>query len=149
MADPSYLLDTGVLLALLRGEELGRRIDAAYGLRASRLRPLVCVVSHGEILAMNRANKLGDKRLKAAERALAELTTIDLHDEDVLRAYSEIYAHLREHPKGSRTNIGENDLWIAAATRASGATLLTLDRDFDPLDPAMIHRIHFPQKAME
>jgi len=45
------------------------------------------------------------------------------------------------HPGGART-IGQNDLWIAAAAKATGATLLTTDRDFDHLDPTQLQRIH-------
>ncbi|MBL8717482.1 MAG: PIN domain-containing protein [Myxococcales bacterium] len=147
MSLPSYLLDTSVIVALLGGKELGARIDEAYGLRKSPLRPLVCVVTHGELKAMARVNKLGPTKVAATELALGELTTIDLHDQDVLRAYAEIYDHLRSHPKGSRTNMGENDMWIAAATRAANATLLTLDTDFDALFPAMIQRVYIQRQS--
>lgn len=37
-------------------------------------------------------------------------------------------------------------MWIAAATRASDSTLLTLDKDFDPLDGAMIRRFYIDRK---
>lgn len=49
MSEPLYLLDTNVLLFLARGGALGQHIDARFGLRAARQRPLVCVVSHGEV----------------------------------------------------------------------------------------------------
>ena len=44
MSEPLYLLDTNVLLFLARGGALGQHIDARFGLRAARQRPLVCVV---------------------------------------------------------------------------------------------------------
>lgn len=149
MAAPAYLLDTGVVLALINGKALGKRIDATYGLRASVLRPAACIVTYGELLAMARTNKdkLGAKAETAIHSAMSELTLISIDDRDVLDAYAEIYEHLRNHPKGSRTNVGDNDMWIAAATRASGSTLLTLDRDFDPLDDAMITRLYIDSKA--
>jgi predicted nucleic acid-binding protein len=149
MAAAAYLLDTSVVLALIRGKALGVRIDTTYGLRASAIRPAACIVTYGELLAMALTNKdkLGAKAETEIHNAMAELTVIDIHDDDVLRAYAEIYAHLRNHPKGSRTNVGENDMWIAAAARASNSTLLTLDRDFDPLEGAMITRLYIDPKA--
>jgi len=46
------LVDTGVLLLLARGGRLGQEIAARYGLTAAGSRPLVSVVSHGELLAL-------------------------------------------------------------------------------------------------
>jgi tRNA(fMet)-specific endonuclease VapC len=45
------LLDTSVILHLLRGKATGLAIDAAYGLRKRAERPLASVVSVGEILS--------------------------------------------------------------------------------------------------
>ncbi len=36
--------------------------------------------------------------------------------------------------------LSKNDLWIAATAKAMGLTLLTTDRDFDPLHPTLITR---------
>ena len=142
-----FLLDTSVVLTLLRGKELGTRIDAAYGLRASPLRPAVCIVTYGELLGLAHANRstLGAKADSDIHSLMAELTIINVDDADVMQAYAEVYAHLRNHPKGSRANLGENDMWIAAAARASDSTLLTLDKHFDALDGAMIRRIYIEQ----
>jgi tRNA(fMet)-specific endonuclease VapC len=54
----------------------------------------------------------------------------------VVEAYARIDAHCRR----LGTPIGENDTWIAAATYATGARLLTTDRDFDHLSPTFITR---------
>lgn len=137
-----YLLDTSVLLTLINGKELGRKIDATYGFRASPYKPLACVVTHGELWALARKNGFGEHKRASIARALDEVTTVDVFDDDVIRAYADVYEALHRHPKGSRTNIGQNDMWIAAAARAAGATLLTLDKDFDPLHPDLIQRIY-------
>ena len=34
--------------------------------------------------------------------------------------------------------MGKNDLWIAACAKATGATLLTTDKDFDHLDTELL-----------
>ncbi len=37
--------------------------------------------------------------------------------------------------------MGKNDLWIAATANATGALLLTTDKDFDHLDGAFLNRV--------
>jgi tRNA(fMet)-specific endonuclease VapC len=39
--------------------------------------------------------------------------------------------------------IGDNDVWIAATAAASGAVLLTADKDFDPMHDVHITRLYF------
>ncbi len=45
----SYVLDTIVLLNLIRGQELGKSIDRAFGLRTALYRHTVSIVSHGDV----------------------------------------------------------------------------------------------------
>jgi len=45
------LLDTNVVLQVVRGSEVATRIDAAVQLRARPERPLISVISVGEALA--------------------------------------------------------------------------------------------------
>jgi tRNA(fMet)-specific endonuclease VapC len=63
--------------------------------------------------------------------------TVDINVAEVIDAYVEIDVYSQQHPGGAR-NMGKNDLWIAACAKASGATLLTTDKDFDHLNPGMI-----------
>lgn len=134
MSEPLYLLDTNVLLFLARGGRLGQHIDATFGLRAARFRPLVCIVSHGEVLVLARSNKWGDEKQTALRGLLDNLVAVDISHPRVIDAYVELDLVSRAHPDGAR-NMGKNDLWIAAAAKAAGATLLTTDRDFDHLIP--------------
>jgi tRNA(fMet)-specific endonuclease VapC len=147
MSSGLYLLDTNVLVALINGKDLGRTIDATYGLRTSKVRPLVCIVSHGELWALARVNDFGDAKRAAIGEMLDSVVTIDISDDAVITSYAIIYEALRNYPKGARTNTGENDMWIAAATLAAGATLLTCDVHFDPLCPAVINRVYVPKHS--
>ncbi|MEJ7608675.1 MAG: hypothetical protein WKF37_20995, partial [Bryobacteraceae bacterium] len=45
----SYLLDTNILLGLLRGKALGERIDRAFGLKASLHRHAISIVTQAEL----------------------------------------------------------------------------------------------------
>ncbi|NMB74980.1 MAG: type II toxin-antitoxin system VapC family toxin [Myxococcales bacterium] len=138
MSTPFYLLDTTVLVHLVRDADLGKRIDNAFGLRQAPRRPAICIVTHGE--AWTVAERLGwkDKKKAALAKALDEVVTIDIHDEKIIQSYVEIWNHLRNHPTGSKTNIGENDRWIAAVTRVAGAKLLTTDTDFQCFAPSFL-----------
>jgi predicted nucleic acid-binding protein len=134
MSESLYLLDTNVLLLLARGGPLGREIDERFGLRAAKQRPLVCIVSHGEVWALARRNGWGDDKQLALQNVLDNLVTVDISHPRVIECYVEIELSSQAHPDGDR-NMGKNDLWIAAATKAAGATLLTTDLDFDHLVP--------------
>ena len=137
MSESLYLLDTTVLLLLLRGGKRAARINEQHGLRDSRIRPLISIVTHGEIRVLAARNGWGDARVDALERTLAELVTVDIHHRDVIDAYVQIDLHSQAAPGGAR-NMGKNDLWIAARAKAADATLLTADGDFGHLAPSMV-----------
>lgn len=137
MSPRVYLLDTNVVLALVRGRELGARINRQFGLTASKRRPLVSVVTHGEVRVLASRNGWGDAKLDALRGALEGLVTVDIHVAEVLDAYVAIDLYSQRHPDGAR-NMGKNDLWIAACAKAAGATLLTTDRDFSHLAPDVV-----------
>jgi len=132
MSDRLYLLDTGVLLALIRGNDLGRHIDQTFGLSSAKLRPLVSVVTHGEIWVLARRNSWGQDKRTSIETMLNNLVCVDINHPKVIEAYVEIDLFSCEHPPGSIT-MGKNDLWIAASARAACAYLLTCDNDFKHL----------------
>jgi tRNA(fMet)-specific endonuclease VapC len=105
---------------------------------------LVCSVTHGELWALAYANGFGEPKREAIRTMLDSLVTIDIGAEAVVDAYVKIYTVLRGHPKGARTNIGENDMWIAATARATGATLLTTDQHFVPLFTGTVQGVLIP-----
>lgn len=138
-----YLLDTSVLIELLRGKAAGARIDSEYGLRADLARNLICVISVGEVYAMAKWLNWGAARIAQLDTLLNELVWLDIRSKGVLEAYAEIALHCRQ----SGRPIGQNDMWIASVARASGTTLLTTDRDFDTLNNVLIDRIWIDPKA--
>ena len=137
-ADALVLLDTNVCLHLLRAKAAGAWIDREYRLSARPERPLLSVVSVGELLRIG-------SRIRAAwgaarQRRLAELrhelVLVDVGTDDVLRKYAEIGAYLDDHG----LTIPQNDVWIAAVAAAKGAVLLTTDTDFDRLHSGFLTR---------
>lgn len=138
------LLDTSVILHLLRGKATGLAIDTAYGLRTRAERPLVSVVSVGEILSFATQRGWGAGKVDQLKKLVEELVVVDVRSQSVLQRYAAIDSYLVKNGR----RVGDNDTWIAATAAATGAILLTTDKDFDPLDGHLITRIWFdPQVA--
>ena len=136
-AAPSYLLDTNVLVHLIRDDATGRTIDGRFRLSTNLTRSVICVVTAGELLSLARQLGWGGRKRAAMRALLDDLIVADVNRPDVLDAYAELDYLSR---RAGRTP-GKNDLWIAAVARASGMTLLTTDKDFDHLAPSLISRV--------
>lgn len=124
MPSPVYLLDTNIVLNLVRGSAIGAHLAAMFGLMNSANRPLVSIVTHGELLLIAAQNQWGTAKLEALSNALDNLVTIDLNDKSVLAAYVEVQLYSRKAIGGSR-RLNANDAWIVACAKAADATLLT------------------------
>jgi len=136
MSYPLYLLDTSVLLVLVRGNTLGQKINEKFQLTQMKNRALISIVTHGEIWVLARRGKWGEKKSATLQNALDNLVTVDLSHPEIIDAYVEIEL-LSQSETGGARNMGKNDLWIAACATASGAELITLDRDFEHLSGLM------------
>ncbi len=72
------LLDTNVILYLLRGKAAGRWITETYELGARVERPLVSVVSVGEILAIAERQGYGTDKRESLRKLLDELVVVNV-----------------------------------------------------------------------
>lgn len=71
MARPvGYLLDTNVLVALIRANTLGEAIDQRFGLHANINRSMICIVTVGEMLSLARQFGWGAARRNDLEELL-------------------------------------------------------------------------------
>lgn len=131
-----YLLDTDILLALIRGKNLGRYIAQTYRLGDVMRRPLISIVSHGEAMAMTERNAWGEKKRESLDTILSSMVTMDLNDPAIIEGYVAVdQANLRV--RGGARVLSSNDMWIGATARAAGAVLLTTDQDFLHLNPGV------------
>jgi tRNA(fMet)-specific endonuclease VapC len=132
-----YLLDTNVVLALIRANPLGQYIDHKYGLRSALNRSMICVVTVGEMLSLVRQFNWGQTRRDELQSLLNEIVWLDINHPDILDAYGEVdHASLKQGRK-----LGKNDAWIAATAKVTGATLLTTDPDFNHLQGSYLDQI--------
>ena len=98
MPTPIFLLDTNVALALLRGKELGQYLLYVFSLDDQINRPLISIVSHGELLVLADRNKWGHQKREAMNKMLDSLVTVDLNDAAVLDAYAAVQRDSRKAP---------------------------------------------------
>ncbi len=125
----SFVLDTNVLLALIRGGGLGSRIDQAYGLRGNFQRHVVSFASQAEIWVLADRNAWGSAKRDALQAMFGQLVVVPIDGQPLLDAYVQISAADRDWPSGAR-NMGKNDLWIASTALVANLPLLTTDKDF-------------------
>lgn len=130
------LLDTNIVIHLIRGNEVARRVDSLFHLRHRLERPLISVVTVAEGLTLALQFGWGERKTSELEELFNELLIVDVHQERILRAYAEIADFARRHGR----TLSHNDIWIAATAMATEARLITADRDFDPLDPGFLKR---------
>jgi tRNA(fMet)-specific endonuclease VapC len=133
-----YVLDTNILLFYIRKNQLARWIDQQYAPLSEENDAILCVVSNGELASIALQNDWSDAKKKTIREFTDKLITVDLNDELLTQRYAEIDAYSQGKLKSRKSpftarNMGKNDLWIAAIASASGATLLTSDKDFDHL----------------
>lgn len=138
-----YLLDTNVLVALIRAKALGKAIDQQFGLRAAMNRSMICVLTVGETLSLVRQFGWGQAKRDALQEVLDEVVWIDINHPDILDAYGEIDHASRKMGRP----MGKNDVWIAATTNVTKATLLTTDVDFDHLHGTYLDRVWIDPKT--
>jgi predicted nucleic acid-binding protein len=136
----TYLLDTNILLNIIRKAELAESIRRQFDFDNPRTILLLSIVSEGEIRSISIRNKWEAKKISQMQIALSSFAIIPIESRDLILRYAEIDAFsqgkLEEKtlPDGlSARNMGKNDLWIAATASVLGAKLLTTDADLDHL----------------
>lgn len=136
-----YIIDTNILVHYARRDTTQQRIEAEFGLMTTAEIPLISYVTEAEVRAMARRLGWGASRINQLGFILTLLRRVPIENSAILDAYVEIdfYSH------GAGRDMGKNDLWIAATAYATGAALITTDRDFDHLHGVFIERIFTAQ----
>ena len=128
--------DTNIVLHYARNDRLAARIEAEFQLLTSPQRPLISVVIEAEIRTLAAAFGWGADKRRDLEALLGFFDIVPIPFGDIVEDYVQVSEFSRRQGRA----MGKNDLWIAATAMATDSTLLTTDRDFDHLDPALITR---------
>lgn len=131
LAGEQLVLDTNILLHLLRGKTAAGVLESEYGISGRNPRAIISVVTKGELKALGYKFEWGPTQHERLDAMLAGLPAADISHSAVWNAYAEI--DLSSIALGIK--MGKNDLWIAATTLVVGGVLLTTDADFDHLAP--------------
>jgi tRNA(fMet)-specific endonuclease VapC len=132
--DDLISVDTNVLVHWLRQNSTGVYLRDTYCLDERRDRPIYSSIVAGEIRGLAACLNWGSGRLAKLGQMLVELVRVDAGGPGIVEAYAEIYAADR----AGGHNTGQNDMWIAATTKAAGAVLLTCDRDCVWMSPDLV-----------
>ena len=130
-----YLLDTNILLLQICLHEKWFEIEKLYEFKNPSTRLLISVVTLGEIISISKQNNWGERKMKELNKLIDNFLIVGINKKDVIEAYANIDTFSQGKSKQHKTkfsskNMGKNDLWIAATTNVSSATLLTMDKDF-------------------
>ena len=131
-----YLPDTNIFVHYARKSAVAQFVEQRYRLQGDLTKPLVSIVTHGEMRAFALQNRWGETKIRLVTDFLAVCKTVLVDSEEILNAYALLDTYSRSVGRA----MGDNDLWIAAAAFVNGATLLTTDKDFDHLHPVYIQR---------
>ena len=138
-----FLLDTGLLLGFVREAPWATRVHTELGLGNRETIFFTSVICRGEILALAEKNGWGAQKRTQLEEVLSRVPTLGIDDPRIMNAYGRIDAWTHGRvvdaprnvlPPKPAVSMKQNDLWIAATAHASGAALLSTDRDFVHLD---------------
>jgi len=135
----NYLLDTNILVAYIRAGKIGEHVESKYHFRCSPNKPMISIVSAGEILSLAKKLNWGGGKQSLIKELLEEFVIVDLNSPDIWGAYAEADYFCEKECKPAE-KIGKNDLWIAATAKVLRATLLTTDKHFDKFHPQMLTR---------
>lgn len=132
----AHLLDTNILLAYVRRSLLFAWIEAQYALTTSAPTPSISIVSEGEMRALALRLSWGAAKVQRLNQLLSLFIIVPLRVTGVIDAYARIDHYCVQNGLA----VSKNDLWIAATANVTGATILTTDRDFDPLHGLFLQR---------
>lgn len=143
-----------MLLGFTREAQWALRARADHDLGNRETMVFTSVICQGEMLALAEKNGWGRKKRTRLEQVLNGITTLGISRRKIMDAYARIDAWTHGQTVASPNNspppkpavsMKQNDLWIAATTHASGATLLSTDKDFQHLDGIWFQFIYINQ----
>ncbi len=132
-----FLLDTNILVHFVRSDLLWHRIRSTYSPLLAEPRPLISVISEGELRSLAYQFNWQSDKLSQMNFVLSYFQRATIDHPHILEAYAVIDSYTQS--KGQP--MGKNDLWIAATAHALSAILITTDKDFDSISPIFIERV--------
>ncbi len=127
----TIIYDTNILVHLVRSDRVGERIRDKYSPLIADPRPSIYAVTEGELRSLAYQWGWGKQKRDQMEFLLGYFWQLPI---EMLEMF-EAYALIDSFSEKNGYSMGKNDVWIAAATHLTGATLITTDKDFTHLQP--------------
>ena len=134
------LLDTNILVYLIRDRAIGQKIVADHALQDRTEKPLISIITVGEARALARKLAWGPAKRRSLADLIANLVIVHPQQGEIVERYAEIDFYCEKELKPARP-MGQNDMWIAASAAALDAYLLTADTDFLRLAPQYLRLV--------
>ena len=151
-----YVMDTGIVLGLLKGASYARHVLDTYQPFAAPNLAVQSVTTVAELKALGFRRTWGQARLDKLDELVHRLPQQDINHPTIIRYYAEIDAYRqnghpdkRLPPGESAFAMGDNDIWIAATASAMNAVLLTTDKDFKRLDRVFLNVVNVDPKGYQ
>jgi tRNA(fMet)-specific endonuclease VapC len=146
-----YLLDTNIIVHLVRGSRLAYQIEEQLNLLGVDTKIYISAVTKGELLSFAKRNHWGNTKTQQLALLLEQLKSVPIDGSSpIMEAYADIDAFSQgKHPEYqlpsgvSARNMGKNDLWIASTAYLLDVKLVTTDHDFDHLTPYFFDVVKF------
>lgn len=151
------LLDTGMLVGLMREAPWALKADAELDLSGPETLAFTSAVCRGELMALAEKRGWGAGKREQMESVLDRFPTIGINQPSILSAYALIDAWTRGASVQAPTNappprpalpMSKNDLWVAATAHAGQAVLVSTDTDFDRLDGVWLKFVFVAQTRL-
>jgi len=124
-----FLLDSTAFSDLMRKNP---RVEAQLAALGASDKVVICPIVRGEILYGLARLPQGRQRENLTRQAAPLFAAITC--EPVPESAGDAYAKVKRSREQQGLTLDENDLWIAAAASALGATLVTRDSDFGTVE---------------
>ena len=150
------VLDTGILLGIVRGLPWADKVHSDFSLDKGSTVVATSVVCFGELLSISERLGWEQKKKNELEQIMESITILTLNKRSVLNAYAKINAWTHSGnvqiiaPNGApppkpAISMKQNDMWIAATAYSFKGTLLSTDKDFAHLNNIWIDYCYIKQ----
>ena len=134
------VLDTNILVHLIRDRAIGRKIVTDHDLQDRTEKPLISIITVGEMRALTRKLAWGPASRRLLDDLLANLAIVHPQHREIVERYAEIDFYCEKELKPAEP-MGQNDMWIAASASDLDAYLLTADTDLLRLAPRYLRLV--------
>jgi len=142
-----YVLDTRLVVHVVRGSQIGEVADKRFALRTRPERPLISVTTIAEVrrAAATLAKRWTPEQVSQLDALLAEFSPVNIHSRLVQDAYVQIGSTL----DNALETIPDRKVWVAAVAAATNAALLTYDTDYQRIPGNMLNVVFVPRAELE